>query len=693
MNQDWEAGLPWLMMSAREAAQESTGFSPNDLVFGHEVRGPLSVLTADWKKVDPPKNILAYVSDFRRRIFEACQLAKASLGKAQDRMKRLFDRRSELRSFQLGDQVLALLPIVGSPFQAKFVGPYTVARQISDLNYLINTPDRRKKTRVCHVNLLKPFYGSGDFVDTKISQDSVDIPNSGIKSVLLTDSLSCDAELSTTSILIGGDEIDPGDSILQGRLHNSEVLSSLPDRFSHLTEVQRTDLINLIFEYITLFPDTPSRTSLIEHDIDVGDSAPIHQRYYRVSANKKQHLEKEVDYMLENGIAEPSFSSWASPSLLVTKSDGSFRFCTDYRKVNAVTKPDSFPLPRIEDCIDQVGNANFVSKFDQLKGYWQVPLTERAREISAFIIPSGLFSYNVMSFGLRNAPTTFQRLMNRVISGLRGCAVYLDDVVVYSQTWEEHIVQIRALFDRFVEAKLTVNLLKCEFAKATVVYLGKVVGQGQVRPVRAEVEMIDNYPMPTTKKELMRFLGMVGFYRCFCRNFSTVVAPLTNLLRGGVDFCWTLGCQQAFEKVKMLLTEGPVLKAPKFDQAFQLQVDASNVGAGAVLLQTYEDGIDHPVGFFSKKFNSYQLNYSVIEKEALALIWALQHFEVYVGSSEGPLVVFTDHNPLVFLHSLQNPNQRLMRWCLFLQGYLLDIRHIKGSENITADALSRIYTV
>ncbi len=172
-----------------------------------------------------------------------------------------------------------------------------------------------------------------------------------------------------------------------------------------------------------------------------------------------------------------------------------------------------------------MGNDKFVTKFDLLKGYWQVPLTERAQEISAFIVPSGLFSYKVMSFGLRNAPATFQRLMNRVISGLRGCAMYLDDVVVYSQTRDEHIVQIRALFDQFVKANLTVNLLKCEFAKATVVYLGKVVGQGQVLPVRAKVETIDNYPTPTTKKELMRFLGMVGFYRCFCRNFSTVGPP------------------------------------------------------------------------------------------------------------------------------------------------------------------------
>lgn len=240
---------------------------------------------------------------------------------------------------------------------------------------------------------------------------------------------------------------------------------------------------------------------------------------------------------------------------------------------------------------------------------------------------------------------------------------------------------------------LSVNLSKSEFAKATVTYLGKVVGQGPVRPVRAKVEAIDKYPTPTTKKELMRFLGMVGFYRCFCRNFSAVAVPLTNLLRGGVDFCWTPLCQQAFERVKMLLTEAPVLAAPSFDRAFKLQVDASNVGAGAVLLQTSPDDNDRPIGFFSRKFNLYQLNYSVIEKEALALIWALQHFEVYVGSSEGPIVVYTDHNPLVFLHSLQNPNQRLMRWCLFLQSYSLDIHHIKGVENVTADALSRVHVV
>lgn len=281
------------------------------------------------------------------------------------------------------------------------------------------------------------------------NEDKVDVPDSFIKPVMLADlSVNDTVELVQSPVTEEEGEIYPGDCVLQARLKNSEALSSLHFRLSHLTNVQRTDLANLTTEYVTLFSDTdiPSYTGLIEHDIDVGDATPIRQRYYRVSANKKKQLDDEIEYMLKNDIAE---SSWASPSLLVNKPDGSFRFCTD-RKVNAITKPDSFPLPRIEDCVDQVGNARFVSKFDLLKGYWQVPLTARAREISAFIMPSGLFSYKVMSFGLRNAPTTFQRLMNRVISGLSGCAVYLDDVVVFSQTWEEHLTQIRALFDRFV---------------------------------------------------------------------------------------------------------------------------------------------------------------------------------------------------------------------------------------------------
>ena len=533
---------------------------------------------------------------------------------------------------------------------------------------------------MCHLNLLKPYHERSDTFKTKAAAQPVALSDASLSNSLPLVSPVAAQEQEEVKA--------PDDGVLRARLHNSETLKQLPQLLQHLSEDKCAELINLINDFPTLFSDTPTQTHLLEHDIDVGDVAPIRQRFYRVSQEKRKHIDAEVEYLLDNGLAEPSASAWASPCLLVNKPDGTYRFCTDYRKLNAVTKPDSFPLPRLEDCVDQVGAATFVSKFDLLKGYWQVPLTDRAREVSSFITSQGLFSYKVMSFGLRNAPATFQRLMNTVVSGLQGCAVYLDDVVVFSNTWGGHLDSIRALFQRLAQAQSTVNLAKCEFARATVTYLGKVVGQGQVCPIRAKTLAIDQYPSPIDKKELMRFLGMVGFYRCFCPNFSSVVAPLTDLLKSSVKFSWTPDCQTSFETVKALLTSSPVLAAPQLNRPFKLQVDASQVGAGAVLLQEDEHGVDCPVSFFSRKFVSYQANYSVIEKEALALIWALQHFDVYVAGACS-LIVFSDHNPLTFLHSLQNPNQRLMRWALFLQPYHLDIRHIKGTDNVIADALSR----
>lgn len=342
----------------------------------------------------------------------------------------------------------------------------------------------------------------------------------------------------------------------------------------------------------------------------------------------------------------------------------------------------------MDDCVDEVGSAKFVSTFDLLRGFWQIPMTKRAREVSAFITPTGLYSYTVMPFGLRNAPATFQRLMNRVVGDMSGCAVYLDDVVVYSDTWEQHVERIEELFTRLAGARLTVNLAKCEFARATVTYLGRVVGQGEVRPVEAKVQAIQQFPVPVTKKELMRFLGLVGYYRCFCQNFSSVVAPLTNLLCKNVKFVWTSLCQQAFDQVKSLLCAAPVLAAPRLRVPFELYVDASHVGAGAVLSQRDNLGICRPVSYFSKKFDKHQVNYSVIEKETFALILALKHFDVYLNGNAS-IIVHTDHNPLTFLSSLKCPNQRLIRWSLFLQSYNLDIRYIKGTENVVADALSR----
>uniref|UniRef100_A0A8C5DBJ5 Gypsy retrotransposon integrase-like protein 1 n=1 Tax=Gouania willdenowi TaxID=441366 RepID=A0A8C5DBJ5_GOUWI len=671
---EWDDGLPFLLLAARESVQESTGFSPAELVFGHTVRGPLRALKEKFLSVgdksNATRNVLDYVSSFRERLHKACEAARSALSVSQGKMKKRYDKKAVQRKFEVGDKVLSLLPIPGSALQAKFCGPYEVDKKLSDTDYVIRTPDRRRKARVCHINMLKPYLA-------RSSASSV--PPNVVSTV---------TQVPQTQYYPESDGLHLSHMEPCSRLQNSDSLKNIEASLNHLDSSSCRDICELIRKYSPLFSDTPSRTTVVAHDIDVGSHTPIKQHAYRVNPTKRALMEKEVVYLLENKLAVTSSSAWSAPCILVPKGDKTPRFCTDFRKLNNVTKADSYPLPRMEDCVDRVGSAKFVTKLDLLKGYWQVPLTPRASEISAFVTPDRFLQYTVMPFGLRNAPATFQRLMHKVLGGVKNCEVYLDDIVAYSNTWAEHLDILYVIFEKLKQASLTLNLAKCDFGRATVTYLGKQVGQGQVRALADKVQAIFSFPIPQNRRELRRFLGMAGYYRGFCKNFAEVVAPLTSLTSPSKPFVWSPACQAAFESAKALLCSAPVLTAPDFERPFKLEVDASDRGAGAVLLQEDACGIDHPIGYFSKKYNRHQVGYSTIEKEALSLLFALQHFEVYVGSSTLPVVIYTDHNPLVFLNRMRNSNQRLMRWALLIQDFNLNIVHKKGTENVLADALS-----
>ena len=420
-----------------EAEKVSVGYLIKDNILmrkwsSHRVTiGPLLLLKEKWLDEDPEKiSVLKYVATFKERLFRAGQIAKRNLQESQSKMKVWYDRKAKSRCFEPGDRVLVLFPVVGNPLQAKYSGPYKVVKKISDTNYLVKTPDRRKETQVCHINMLKAYH-------EKPKPELVTLNNRlGLESP--TYSKDCvgqvaEKEEDTESEVRLGNDQQPI------KLQNSQILNDLGTELSHLPLVQRKELAEVITQYREVFPDVPSKTNLVEHDVDVGDSAPIKQHPYRVSPMKKELLDKEVQYMLKNDIIEESQSNWSSPCILVPKHDSGFRFCTDFRKVNDKTKSDSFPIPRIADCIDQIGNAKFVSTFDMLKGYWQVPLTQRAREISAFVTPSGLYQYKVMPFGMKNAPATFQRMVNKLVRDIDGCEGYIDDVVIFSDNWSDHI--------------------------------------------------------------------------------------------------------------------------------------------------------------------------------------------------------------------------------------------------------------
>lgn len=677
----WDEGIDWLLFAYRESVQESLGVSPFELVYGRPLRGPLKILKEKWfSEPFKPIAVHKYIDNLVQKLSKVRKFAHDNLRHSQERSKTHYDKKTIPRKFDPGAQVLAFLPMPGSPLKSKYSGPYIIQKQLNPLNYVIATPDRRKNTQLVHINLLKPYYSRSPEVDVGTVLP-VALYASG-------PSPKDDLELSAD-----GESSLPIDiPCNQSSLSNSGIMNNIKDYFCDLEPEQEADLVRLLHQFPSVISDTPGLCNYIEHDINLLSScqAPIRQAPYKVHPHKREIMEKEVNYLITHHLAEPSMSPWASPCILVPKPDGSYRFCTDYRKVNQVTIKDSYPLPLIEDLLNTIGETKCITTIDLMKGYYQIPLTEKAKEISAFITPFGLFQYKVLPFGLTNAPSTFQRVINHVIRGLEGTAAYLDDIVVLAETWEEHIHRLQVLLQRLSDAGFTINLKKCVFGRGTVNYLGHTVGKGVVRPKSANVSAILAYPTPRTRKEVMRFLGMAGYYRRFCVNFSTVAAPLTNLTSHKVPFQWTPACEQAFQHLKLFLSSQPVLKAPNFSLPFHLQIDASGIGVGAVLLQAdQQTNVLHPVAYHSCKLNKHQQSYSTIEKEALSLVHAVKKFECYLQPSPHCVQVFTDHNPLAFINSTKLSNQRILRWALLLQSYNLQVQHIKGTDNLLADALSR----
>uniref|UniRef100_K7EZI4 ribonuclease H n=1 Tax=Pelodiscus sinensis TaxID=13735 RepID=K7EZI4_PELSI len=400
-------------------------------------------------------------------------------------------------------------------------------------------------------------------------------------------------------------------------------------------------------------------------------------------------VEREVHTMLELGVIERSRSEWRSPIVLVPKPDGSLRFCIDFRKVNAISKFDAYPMPRTDELLERLGKAKFITTLDLTKGYWQIPLDRESQEKTAFTTPSGLFHFVRMPFGLHGAPATFQRMMDRLLAPhLEYAAAYLDDVVIYGRDWEDHINQVAAVLRTLRDAGLTANPKKCKIGAQETTYLGYRLGRGLVRPLVGKVEAIRNYPTPTTKRKVRQFLGLAGDYRRFVPQFASIAAPLTSLLTKDKPqrVRWDTECDSAFQQLKEALCSEPVLLSPDFDKPFCLQTDASATGLGAVLSQEV-DGEEHPVVFISRKLFPRERQYSVIEREALAIKWAVEALRYYLLGGEFTLL--TDHAPLKWLQTMRDTNSRLMRWYLALQPYVFSIHHRAGKANANADALSR----
>lgn len=483
-------------------------------------------------------------------------------------------------------------------------------------------------------------------------------------------------------------------------LHTAENVAStlsIPETtglndFDSLSSEQKSQLddIKLLYDQINTDIVGLGKTHLIEHVINTGDAVPIKQKYYRLSPVKQAALEKEVDRMLDVGIVEPSHSPWNSPVVMVEKPNGDLRLCLDSRKVNSVSKSDAYPLPYVNYILDNLRDAKYLTSLDLSAAYHQIPLSEDSKEKTAFTVPGkGLFHYVRMCFGLVGASATMQRLMDSLFTAEFDNKVfcYIDDIIICTSDFDEHIRLLRAVFEKLKAANLTINTKKSLFCRPELKYLGYVVDRYGLRTDPSKIDVILNFPKPDDAKGVKRFLGMAGWYRRFIKNFSHLARPLSKLTSKKVKFVWSEEVNESFDALKTALVSAPILRCPDFNEPFYIHADASSYAVGAVLTQRI-DNCDHPIAYCSRTLNKCEINYSATERELLALIYALEQYRAYVEGRK--CYVITDHASLRWITNLKNPTGRLNRWACRLSQFNFEIIHRKGKEHIIPDCLSRI---
>lgn len=453
------------------------------------------------------------------------------------------------------------------------------------------------------------------------------------------------------------------------------------------------EIVSLLQEFVDVFPEEiPDGLPLlrgIDHQIDCIPGASLPNRpAYRSNPEEAKEIQRQVDEFLQKGFVRESLSPCSVPVILVPKKDGTWHMCTDCRAINKITVKYRYPIPRLDDMLDELHGSCVFSKIDLKSGYYQIRMKEGDEWKIAFKTKYSLYEWLVMPFGLTNAPSTFMRLMNHVLPIFIGkfVVVYFDDILIYSKTLEEHVDHLHAVLNVLRENKLYANLKKCSFCLESVVFLGFVISSKGISVDEEKVKAIREWPVPQNANEVRSFHGLASFYRRFVKNFSSLAALLNELVKKNVVFKWTDVHEKAFNLLKDKLTNAPLLCLPNFDKAFEIECDASGFGIRAVLMQDSK-----PIAYFSGKFHGAALNYSTYDKELYALVRALQTWQHYLWPRE--FIIHSDHQSLKFLKSQGKLQKRHAKWLEFIEMFPYVIKYKNGKENIVVDALSRRYAL
>ena len=469
-----------------------------------------------------------------------------------------------------------------------------------------------------------------------------------------------------------------------------------PDDFdlAHIPEPYRTALRDLLMKHSSAFGTSLADikgTNVYQHDIELEDTTPAYKNPYRLPFAHRDIVKSEVDKLLASGIVEPAVSPYNAPILLAKKSSGGYRLVSDLRLLNQKIKDDKFPNSFASDAIDRLAGCTIFSTLDLLSSFHQIPLAPSSRPYTAFTADNVHLQYRMVPFGMKNSSAALNRALTIALSGLHGtdAFLYVDDILIASRTYSEHLEKLDRVLKRLIKTNFVLRPSKCSFMQQEIKYLGHIIDKHGVRPDPFKVQAVQNFPRPTTVKEVRQFLGFINFYRRSIDRMSELAAPLVNLTRKNVDFVWTDDCQKSFDKIKSSLLNYPVLRFPDFTKDFFLSTDASDFAISAVLEQQHGNDL-LPIAFISRQLSKAERSYSTTEKECLAIFWALEHLRCYLLGHRTH--VLTDHQPLRGVFKATNPGGRLTRWSLKLSAYDFDVTYVPGRLNVKADVLSRIKT-
>ncbi len=587
-------------------------------------------------------NVPSFIADLDNILSCQTHYVKQAMS-AKHCKDRISKEDALVRDFNVGDVIYKRSPGINKCLDASWEGPFTIVKLLPPVNCAIVPQGSKKaKSKVIHLSQVKK-------------------------------------SLPINRALIIPDEDVTDDFWLQDNLPKPIDLS--PDQCQQLQSV--------LDSFPSVFTDTPGITSMISHSISVTSTLPIWSPSYSIPIAHQEAFRLEIENLLSLNIIEPSSSKWSSPPMPVRKKDGGIRIVIVYRKLNSITIRDPFTMPSIEDIIAQLGSAKFLSKMDLLKGFHQVPLTEDSKELTAFSCLQGKFQYRVMPFGLTNAPSTFQQLMQSGLRGLESFSLpYIDDIIIYSTSFSDHLSHITAVLSRLSTAGLMVKQSKCSWCFESFDFLGFHVGRGKLHIPSIRVSHFANYVLPTTKYSLRSFLGFVMFYSRFIPRLSSFTTILnSHLTKNSPDHIkHDDDSITAFKSIISSVSHHVSLVIPNVTDSLCVFTDASYKGIGGVLC-VFRNESWIPCSFYSRQLLFREKNYPILDLEAAALLAVVRHFHFYLSGRY--FKAFVDHSPLINILDGQPPSARLSRWKRVLADYDFDIYYVKGRDNVMADAMSR----